>query len=1345
MRRWSLTFAALATLVAVPLIFARPSLPPELSTRHLLDATGALKAGERLAQPVAFAAGRVYSVSVALDRPGQLDPEAVVRVSVADAQRELVSKPLHVGDSDLYVLVRPAEGQGRVVLVGERGKSEEIGFTATVREWTSEEPGQDPRPTVETEPNNTPQEATPFALGQTVFATNDDRDFIAPLSLADRYPQPAELRRPPGSGPERGVDWYRFEHEGAPQLVHFQLDFLDREVPCDLLIYQSDGVEHKDGADPVSEPHEVQALPGNKFTTRVIAPGTYFVKVTANHPVYQFRTYMYEVPPYTSDPLAEAGRKSVRAGVDFAVGAGDSWHANTPRSGGVTTRVASTHNETQQCIACHPTHFPTRAQQVAVENGYSVNQRAGLQFLTARLYNSPRPFYGHKGATWTRMISSSANVMSRLGYLLSLHERNVSRESRTACLDGVAGYLKVYYQGRTDLPADESNGNTPLVSAYEVAGHSWFVFDELSRRVGLPARRNEYAAQRDQLRRLLEQNRLKDLRDLCYQTIAFVWIDKAAYAERIKANCERILKLQRESGQWAMTFNANAPEAEFQTGHCLYTLALAGYPAQHPQLTKAARYLLARQQPFGGWFDPQQSYENFKTPFRETQFAVMALSQLFPKKEAGGGRQEAADRSRWSQESQPTKLKLDEPITALAQLDQVWDTPTSELMQQLLASAQHDEPLLRSAACEALGRVGEAEAVPMLVAALGDRLKVVRHSAAWALREVASRKHVGLDAIARALRSDDDYTRRGAVRVFTQHFSYLTTKEKAQSEAPSISSHCLNLSHALNEPDLFVRLYAAKALSQWFYWTDDKDTQTRIADLLLRRMAENDHPWAKRAVLENFYSICDDNVRYLYRNWVPLLAKQADRDRVTVDHHGLMDMLARKISAALTSGNATLRDNLLTALTQHQLRRSSDRQSYGDLIQTPAGLYSRIGNDVEQIKFYEESTPALEPALMQLIDNPATRETALIATFMLRDTANLERLPLKMADFIATDKNARERETAWEYYRFLPVVVTDENRARWTARVSDMLTGNLEARKTAFDTLARAGAKFEHDPKVVAAVIEFVQSESARSWGAELMPAFAASPRLQAMAEIQDFVQQTLRSNDDLAVRGAVQLILGSRTLQADTATRATLLGQLRGEEPRARRVTLELVNRSSLLGSHVIVASVVADALAEPALRSAAVAAVEKSKALEANPAVQAALRTIAELSGKLPDLQPRTLDFDFFRERVQPLFFQPAQRDKRACIECHFNHTLLQVRRPLTVADARTNYLSALKVVNLNDPERSLLLTKPLADASTEGQVGATKVSHGGDRRWPTGEKSREYQTILAWINGAKANAGR
>ena len=111
------------------------------------------------------------------------------------------------------------------------------------------------------------------------------------------------------------------------------------------------------------------------------------------------------------------------------------------------------------------------------------------------------------------------------------------------------------------------------------------------------------------------------------------------------------------------------------------------------------------------------------------------------------------------------------------------------------------------------------------------------------------------------------------------------------------------------------------------------------------------------------------------------------------------------------------------------------------------------------------------------------------------------------------------------------------------------------------------------------------------------------------------------------------------------------------------------------------------------------------------------------------------------------RPLFFFAPGPDQKACIQCHHNHGILKLTGPTngTLSDdiARENYRSALRVVNLAEPEKSLLLQKPLGSTESEGVVGANKTPHGGEQRWPADKASPEYQAILAWINGARLAA--
>src|SRR5207253_4455325 len=149
--------------------------------------------------------------------------------------------------------------------------------------------------------------------------------------------------------------------------------------------------------------------------------------------------------------------------------------------------------------------------------------------------------------------------------------------------------------------------------------------------------------------------------------------DSQRYRGQIQKNAERILSLQRPDGQWSMRFGPEQPEVEFQTGHALWALHAAGVAVSNPQVAKAIDYLLRRQQMFGGWMDPLQSFENFRTPFRETQMAVLALSSYFPGKRAEKG---------WNTRP-PDKLSSD-PAALLDQLDNLWDKASPAVIAQLL-------------------------------------------------------------------------------------------------------------------------------------------------------------------------------------------------------------------------------------------------------------------------------------------------------------------------------------------------------------------------------------------------------------------------------------------------------------------------------------------------------------------------------------------------------------------------------------------------------------------------------------------------------------------------------------
>jgi hypothetical protein len=875
----------------------------------------------------ALAPDAQYSV---LYSASDLAADARVTIDIRQGDAILASKTLHAGDSDWYTQFRvPAAGPASLSV---HATSASGNYTLAVNRWPLSA-------LVRSLPSHRWQDAQTVPLGATVFASGDDEEYI-PLQGTARK---AILDR------SATADWYKIDFSAdTPKLVFFQVDLTERDqIPVKVAVYRAAGgklQEYFEGEDPVTFPHEVQALAGNKFTPRILKEkGAYYISVEAGHPEYKLRTRVYAAPPYR-DP-----QTAVRTALDYIMAAGDSWHANTPRRGGIFDRVSSVHQETSLCVACHATHFPLRAQLYATRNGYPVVERQQLQFLTERFYNNPRPFYGfeQEGAVWARVISAPANVLGRMSHLLDIFEDQVSGERRAGYHEDIVKYLNLYYAGRDKLPPDETNGNTPLVSAHEVAWYAW-------------------TATRDpRMGELIAAGEVKNMIDLCYQTLALAEIDRARYRDQIARNGKRILSLQRPDGQWSARFEPAQPEVEFQTGHALWALQAAGIPATEPHVARAIAYLLGRQQPFGGWMDPLQSFENFRTPFRETQMAILALSAYFPQPGRAKG---------WNA---PAVSSLsDDPVEMLQQLDTMWDAPAPAVRRQIEAATQSPDALVRQAAVEALGRLAApAETYSKL---LGDPSKMVQRTAAWAMRQAYSR-HADASAapLVAALAAPDARTRWGATRVFAQHFAALARRPEFE---PALAKR-------IDDPALAVRMQAVKGLWQLWFWTPDTNTKSAIEDTILAASGKPQPEWVASNLRDAVYNLADENIRYFYNNWVSLLPRVEDRERATRGRLAVESRLAGKFAAVLERGSDEQKKTLLRSLTEFPLRRADVYDAEADLSKPAPAVYNRIGNDTEQIAFFGESADVMARALAPLVDSSDSemRRLATQAALLVRE------------------------------------------------------------------------------------------------------------------------------------------------------------------------------------------------------------------------------------------------------------------------------------------------------------------------------------------------------------------------
>ncbi|MDX2036983.1 MAG: HEAT repeat domain-containing protein [Isosphaeraceae bacterium] len=1275
------------------------------------------------------------SVVIGLDRPERLGEGqgAVARIRIGEV---VLEKRLGFADPDAtWQVMIPAGSPLILEIVAAAANPSPIDFRAL---FTPISEGQGVA--FEYEPNDDHASAQPIALQSTVYAAADDRP---------EYPERLAFQDDESTS---GRDWYRFEFDSStPKLLHVGIEFIDRDVPPDVRIHRLDPatgkvVEFLDGIDPQSLQRERPPRPGaNKFTTRVLSKaGRYFIEVDARHPDYQLRTKLFDVPPYLkpgdpTDPasLAAAAAKAIPPALDFQLLAGDSWHANTPRRGHATDRVANPHHETSTCIACHPTHFTTQSALAARRQGYRIEQPFALAFLTERLYNNPVPLHGFPDAVWARMIPAPANVLGRLSTMLMDYENQVAGRPRNDTHRAIGEFLRLYYDGRTELPPDETNGNNPI-SRYKVAGDSWRQLDELVHRTNDV----RFAQTRNLVADLAASGRPDNTRDLAAQTIALATIDPIRRRSLIDANVRRLLELQRPDGHWSPKFEPDYPHAAMQTGESLVALRLAGLPVDHPAILKGAAALLREQADFGAWFDPSK-YEQFRTPFRESQWALIALSTLFPGPGARG----------WDAPLGPIGSRIDRSSdsSTIRDLERIWDDPAPAVLDDAIALSRHPNPQVRLAACAALGRIGRTEAIAPLAAALGDPSKLVRRAAAAAVRVVGNRLAANappgrsletnpwLSAIAEALRSDEARTARAAGRIFVAHFRELASE-------PRVADALLD---AFRHADPMVRMAAVKGLWRLWYWQADPTIRGRVEDRLIESLAVDEHPWVRRNVIEALYIIGDENVRYLYKNWVPSLPSQPLRDRVAQAQHGETARLVDKYVQVLRHGSRSSRLGVLEAIARFHER--------------PGGQ-GRVGNDTEPMLAYDEAVPKLVGALLEGTSDPdaAIRGLSLEALIAVRESRD-PAIGVRVAALRA-DPEPTVRDWAATRSKEFPLrVERGESSAAFLGVVDRLFESNRdEAIVVALDLLGRAGpakqSEADRSPRIISALSS--PNASVRAAAIRALSEFPGSTRDDAVRRV---AAKSAEAENPEERSAAVRLGLDV----AGTVPDRILRRALADESPPHRLAILATIgSRPGDFGDLRLVGAISASLTAENGgVREKALQLIQTAPRLLDNPAVEQGLRDVArsdnarqkEIARALLasrgrssglDADAELLDLAYFEAKVLPIFNRMGE-DGQNCVGCHRSHSILQLQPPRAdgrwnPATVRANYRAALRVVDLARPAESLLLGKPTWDAfeEAEAQNDPTKKAHAGGIRFEAGT-SPEYQTILDWINGARLPA--
>ena len=1362
--------------------------------------------------------GSAYALTVAVKDPAELQAGDAIDVTVKDARGEIDRKWLHPSDLDFYLTLKPREtGPVTVNLSSLSGSNLPQIQTALVRI-----PARDPvaptsanRGVIAAASNDTWQNSQPFDLGETIFGGDDQRPY-SPSPNEDRYL--AMLK---------GFQWFKFTfHEKSPRLVYFVLNVTDRDVPLDVDIFQlGKGKDGKPDVVPFSAGEFVyrieatQNYPGlYKFRTRILDPGQeYYVRVAANHPAFQLHTYEYGVPPYTDPHLA------VRTGMDFLINMGDTWLSNTPRRGAVALRTVMQHSETQLCIACHPSQFTTRGYLKAVENGYAPTQRSALEFLTDRIYNNTRPLYGEPGANWVRVIYTARTVAGRLPMITDAFEQNVTHDAPRQNFDvPYAEFLKIHYKGVTKMPGDEPDGCEPDVSPFEIADQSWHTFDMVYHQTHDESWRTE----RDHVENLALAYQPKNFIDVAWEIMLFSEIGPSKYSSEIDKLIAKAYEYENAEGGWPYQFDKNAKPADFISYNIVLALAEAGRrPETDAHMALAVKAMLAAERPEGSW-EGDPVYQGFNTPFRATQFAVMALSTLYP----GPAKEKNWDAA---YPAPVTTLDTSDLPLLLEELDQFWDLAPEPVLHQIRAVLTHsDQPLAREAAARALGHMADPGALPDLMKALGDPTKMVQTSAAYAVRMILSRRtetaSLGHKMLIAALRSPDARTRWGAARVFNQHFRDLTSDPELLAA----------LEKALNDSVPYVRFEAAAGIWRWYYWQVDKPEirQSTLGALAVRMNKETD-PMVRRGLEESIYDLLDENTGYLSA-WVRTAGEDEDKKRIETGYEDVVRDQAQVLAKALRDGTALGRTGILNALWDFHIRHYALPKLKADTVSIglPAvltkyvpgvpdlhregyeyppyreavdftydvnnGFYqTRIGNDSDLIHFFRSSGPELENALLRCLENADdSMKIEFLKAGSTLSEAGDARFTLAALN-LSEDPNPAVRQTVRYVYEdgrrgILNLDSAGTPDPKLVQKVIEILKhGNPESQAVVLPLLAALPSQsaWMGESEVEKSLGVMLNQKRRPANYAKVLFAASSFPALMHQPALQSQALEALNSSDAEVRRAAVDIAF--EHFLDDSAIEPALKTAFSNLNPSARRTFMEeaanpdfLKKRLGLAGgavsqdqdylnrntgikklktpleSALVVDTVMASLLSPDAnVSAAALDTLGKVKGIEKRPDFRAAMDTLnrsrnprlkliaerviegKDLGDALRDVEPGSvLDFRFFESKVEPILAARGP-DGLACVFCHSSHVIFKLQPPnaqgvFSDQDSEENYKYAMRVVNVANPTESLILIKPTRPTDSAGDVGNYLATHNGGQRWQSNQNSREYQTILEWIRGAR-----
>lgn len=656
---------------------------------------------------------------------------------------------------------------------------------------------------------------------------------------------------------EAGDDWFRIDYSGEQErLLTACLSIPDQQVVSRIRCYSltaeeatlragqplSFSREYTAGKNPNERVHQ-QKEPHRIAINRRLRPGNvYFLRVESNAPAYDLHVQIVEPAPY-DDP-----HRAIARGLYDHIGQVDAWLANRPRSVSVERRIRDTGNLLGSgCMSCH-TQAGVWGPAVAFANGYRPQNAQLMRHLVNLCYQSMRPTNElidaannaslapldlGDGPAGTRVTGHAAVAYGRYRPPRQLHSRQAIRAANNVLQTAdpsavnaagpganVGQGVVLNYAAEILLAAWEATDEPKYFRALEDRARAALTMkpkftDDICHRIELLTRFFPEA--------YIEAAAKVALRETSsdYEPIRVPYASRTTspdeasalagrISQQIVSDLQRLRAIQNDDGSWGFAPGKLQDSTEGQshwslpqlnpgepspTALALVAFESAGESRDDAHVSSGVKALLKMQKPTGLWKGESL------TGFVSTGYALSALSRLYPVEPAAPSAQHLLT-------EQPESL-----LDTVGRMRAIAMAENPELIPTMSKAIGHHSPFVRYWAAIGLGYVMHDDTVAPLVRSLGDRSKLVREAAIWALRQQLIDDR-GWDTVLEACRSKDDAVRSAAMQTLVMRVDGVLPGISVEwAELTNVLAHGMN-----HDPHPAVRAWAMRAAWNWWYW-----------------------------------------------------------------------------------------------------------------------------------------------------------------------------------------------------------------------------------------------------------------------------------------------------------------------------------------------------------------------------------------------------------------------------------------------------------------------------------------------------------------------------------------------